>query len=72
MMGHTGTALFASGFTDILGFGVLLLAAMPMFTMFGKVMIAMVVLAQAACVFILPALLTLFSGLENDTSESSS
>ncbi|HIB23770.1 MAG TPA: hypothetical protein EYO22_03565 [Candidatus Poseidoniales archaeon] len=71
MMGHTGTALFASGFTDILGFGVLLLAAMPMFTMFGKVMIAMVVLAQAACVFILPALLTMFGGLESDTSESS-
>jgi len=72
MMGHTGTALFASGFTDILGFGVLLLSVMPMFTMFGKVMIAMVVLAQAACVFILPALLTMFGGLENDTSESSS
>lgn len=70
MMGHTGTALFASGFTDILGFGVLLLSVMPMFTMFGKVMIAMVVLAQAACVFILPALLTLFSGLENDQVES--
>jgi hypothetical protein len=33
-------------------------------------MIAMVVLAQAACVFILPALLTLFSGLENDQVES--
>ncbi len=66
MMGHTGTALFASGFTDILGFAVLLLSVMPMFTMFGKVMIVMVVLAQAACVFILPALLTLFGGLEND------
>jgi predicted RND superfamily exporter protein len=64
--------LFASGFTDILGFGVLLLSVMPMFTMFGKVMMAMVVLAQAACVFILPALLTMFGGLENDTSESSS
>jgi len=66
MMGHTGTALFASGFTDILGFAVLLLSVMPMFTMFGKVMIVMVILAQAACVFILPALLTLFGGLEND------
>ena len=72
MMGHTGTALFASGFTDILGFGVLLLSVMPMFSMFGKVMIAMVILAQAACVFILPALLTMFGGLESDTSESSS
>lgn len=66
MMGHTGTALFASGFTDILGFSVLLLSVMPMFTMFGKVMIVMVILAQAACVFILPGLLTLFGGLEND------
>lgn len=64
MMGHTGSALIASGFTDIVGFGVLLLSVMPMFSMFGKVMIAMVILAQAACVFILPALLTKFGGLE--------
>jgi predicted RND superfamily exporter protein len=70
MMGHTGTALFASGLTDIIGFSVLLLSVMPMFTMFGKVMIAMVLLAQAACVFILPALLTLFGGLEKEDSES--
>jgi predicted RND superfamily exporter protein len=68
MMGHTGTALAASGITDIIGFTVLLLSVMPMFTMFGKVMIAMVLLAQAACLFILPALLTKFGGLEKPES----
>lgn len=71
MMGQTGTALFASGTTDIIGFAVLLLSVMPMFTMFGKVMIAMVLLAQAACVFILPALLTLFGGLEKKDDSAS-
>lgn len=72
MMGHTGVALFASGLTDILGFAVLLLSVMPMFTMFGKVMIVMVLLAQAACVFILPSLLTLFGGLTKDVQKPSS
>ena len=65
MMGHTGTALFASGVTDTIGFAVLLLSVMPMFTMFGRVMIAMVILAQAACLFGLPALLTMFGKLED-------
>jgi predicted RND superfamily exporter protein len=64
MMGHTGIALFASGITDILGFGVLMLSIMPMFTMFSKVMIAMVFLALAACLFCLPSLLVLFGKLE--------
>ena len=64
MMGHTGMALFASGITDILGFSVLMLSIMPMFTMFSKVMIAMVFLALAACLFCLPALIALFGGLE--------
>jgi len=68
MMGHTGTALAASGITDVIGFAVLLLSVMPMFTMFSKVMIAMVLLAQAACLFILPALLTKFGGLEKPDS----
>ena len=72
MMGHTGTALAASGITDVIGFAVLLLSVMPMFTMFSKVMIAMVLLAQAACLFILPALLTKFGGLEKpDTTVQS-
>ena len=65
MMGHTGVALFASGFTDIIGFSVLMLSIMPMFTMFSKVMIAMVVLALIACLFCLPALLALFGKLED-------
>ena len=68
MMGHTGTALAASGITDVIGFAVLLLSVMPMFTMFSKVMIAMVLLAQMACLFILPALLTKFGGLEKPDS----
>ncbi len=65
MMGHTGVALFASGFTDIIGFSVLMLSIMPMFTMFSKVMIAMVVLALIAYLFCLPALLALFVKLED-------
>ena len=64
MMGHTGMALFASGITDILGFSVLMLSVMPMFMMFSKVMIAMVFLALAACLFCLPALIALFGRLE--------
>jgi len=63
MMSHTGSALFASGLTDVLGFSVLMLSIMPMFTMFSKVMIAMVILALAACLFCLPALLARFSRL---------
>ena len=69
MMGHTGSALIASGFTDIVGFSVLLLSVMPMFAMFGKVMIAMVILAQAACVFILPAMLTKWGGINVKSAE---
>tara|TARA_B100000029_G_C17545892_1_gene948408 strand:+ start:205 stop:1632 length:1428 start_codon:yes stop_codon:yes gene_type:complete len=64
MMGHTGVALFASGITDILGFSILMLSIMPMFTMFSKVMIAMVILSLAACLFCLPALLALFGKFE--------
>lgn len=55
---HTGWNIFGAILTDVFGFGVLALAAHPGLASLGKVALVGLTVNLLACVFLLPALLT--------------
>jgi len=57
---HTGTALFGSALTTIMGFFVLSFALIPPLAQFGAVTSLSIILAFAGAVFVLPTLLLLW------------
>jgi predicted RND superfamily exporter protein len=57
--GGTGVALGASAASSVVGFAIMGLAPMPLFSSYGLLTAAMIVLALVAALFVLPALLLL-------------
>jgi predicted RND superfamily exporter protein len=57
---HTGTALFGSAATTVVGFGLLSLSIVPPLAQFGKVTALNIFLAFVASVFVLPTFLILW------------
>jgi predicted RND superfamily exporter protein len=64
-MKETGLALFASAGTTLVGFLILLLSPMPLFTMFGTIMAIMIGLSLVSGLLLLPALLLVFGGFRD-------
>ncbi len=59
--GGTGVALLGSSATSIAGFGALAFAPMPMFASYGVLTVVMISLALVAAIFVLPAMLALWT-----------
>jgi predicted RND superfamily exporter protein len=57
---HTGSALFGSALTTILGFGLLSLSIIPPLSQFGKVTALSIAFAFLAAVFVLPTFIRLW------------
>jgi predicted RND superfamily exporter protein len=63
----TGMALIGSAASSIVGFAIMGLAPMPMFSAFGFITAAMILMAAAAALLVLPSLLILVTPtLEKD------
>ena len=58
----TGTVLLASAGSSIIGFAIMGLAPMPLFSSYGTLTAIMIFLALAASLVVLPSLLVLTSG----------